>query len=186
MTDISSLFDQLDAFTIPPVAEWHPDKSVDIDIRIASNGKWFYQESPIERHRIAKLFSTVLRLEGDEYYLVTPPVKYRITVDEVPFVAVEMKLEGRDQGRDIYFRTDMDEVVRLDKNHTLTVVTDTDTQEPSPYILIRDGLMAKIVRSVYYELVEYLEPDPAGLMSDETLGLFSAGQFFPFATISKV
>ena len=86
MADVSTLFDHLNAFREQPVDDWHPDKVVDMDIVVNMSGKWLYQGTEFTRHSIVKLFSTVLRREGDEFFLVTPPVKYRITVADVPFL----------------------------------------------------------------------------------------------------
>jgi len=185
MTDLKSLFNQLDAFRLAPVADWNPDVTVDIDIRIASNGEWYYQGSRIERHRISKLFSTVLRLEGDRYFLVTPPVKYQIQVDDVPFNAVELNRQGEGKMQNLYFRTNMDEVVLADKTHRITVKTNPGTGEPAPYITVRSNLRAKIVRPVFYELAQLLQPDPNpdSDLAEDSVGVFSAGQFFSFGTV---
>ncbi len=181
--DIRELFNELDAFRLPPVEKWHPAESVDIGLRIDHRGKWFYRNSPIQRHRISKLFSTVLRLEGEEYYLVTPPVKYRVRVEDVPFTAVELQVRGSGRTQNLFFRTNMDEVVLADLDHPVTVIVDPASQEPSPYILIRQGLKAKIVRSVFHELANLLVPDPEAGIRGNRIGVYSAGQFFLFGEV---
>lgn len=176
MSTLNDLFDQVDAFKLAPLESWQPNESVEIDIRIASNGDWYYQGTVIPRHRIVKLFSTVLRLEDEEYFLVTPPVKYRIQVEDAPFTAVELnqKINERQQ---LFFRTNMDEVILADADHPIVVKTNSETGEPSPYIMVHGGLTAKIARPVFYELTDILEPDPK---DSDMLGVFSDGQFFPF------
>ena len=181
--DIKELFNELDAFRLPPVEKWHPAKSVDIGLRIDHRGKWFYQDSPIQRHRISKLFSTVLRLEGREYYLVTPPAKYRIQVEDAPFTAVELQVRGNGKDQELFFRTNMDEVVLADADHPIIVTVDPENQEPSPYVMVRDGLKAKIVRSVFYELANLLVADPEAGIRENRAGVYSAGQFFLFGEV---
>ena len=200
MSDFDHIFEELSPFTIPPIEKWHPNKIVVIDLRIAADGQWFYQGTPIKRHRLVKLFATVLRLEEDgRYVLVTPQVKYRIEVEDVPFLAVQLDRQLGHKGQELYFRTNMDEVVLSDFEHPLIVQSDAENQQLKPYIMVRDGLKAKIVRSVFYELVELLEPfsdQPGDEFRDQkekrwyfaneskpnnkTLGVVSSGSFFTF------
>ena len=74
---------------LPPIHLWNPPFCGDLDMRIARDGTWFYQGTPIERFELVKLFSTILRREGEDYFLVTPVEKVGIKVDDVPFVAVD-------------------------------------------------------------------------------------------------
>jgi hypothetical protein len=150
----------------------------DIDIRIGRDGTWFYHGSPIGRKPLVKLFASVLRRESDgDYWLITPAERGRIKVDEVPFLAVEVNAAGSGAAQTLTFRTNLDEEVVADAAHPIRVVDDPDTQEPRPYILVRDGLEARIVRPVFYELVELAEPRRSG--ADEVHGVWSREQFFP-------
>lgn len=178
MPDIETLFGQLESFVPARVAEWRPKKTVDIDIRIDSNGVWHYQGSPIRRHRISRLFATVLSLKDQEFYLVTPPVKYRISVDDAPFLAVELNRQGQGAHQSLYFRTNMDEVVLADRDHPIVVETNSETGEPSPYIEVRDGLDAKITRSVFYQMAELATPMGPVDADRVNYGLHSAGTLF--------
>ncbi len=178
MPDIETLFDQLEAFVPAPLADWRPEKTVDIDLRIDAAGVWHYQGSPIRRHRISKLFSTVLSLEDKEYYLVTPPVKYRISVDDAPFLAVEMNRQGQGANQNLYFRTNMDEVVLADRDHPIVVEIDSQTGEPSPYIEVRNGLDAKMTRSVFYQMAELAVSADNVDAGSVNYGLHSAGTLF--------
>ena len=83
---------------LPPVHLWNPEFCGDLDMRIARDGIWFYLGTPIGRFELVKLFSTILRKDGDEYFLVTPVEKVGITVDDAPFVAVDFDAAG--EGRD--------------------------------------------------------------------------------------
>ena len=196
MPEIEQLFEQLRGFKIPPVAQWQPRETLDIGLRIAADGRWYYRESVIERRRIVQLFGSVLRLEPDgRYCLVTPRLKYPVTVEDAPFQAVELHRQGSGRAQKLVFRTNLDDVVAAGRNHPIQVTTDPRSGQPSPYVEVRDGLRAKICRPVYYELAQLLEPaapaargdaDAADAADDknetggEMLGVYSAGVFFPF------
>jgi hypothetical protein len=154
MPDLETLFDQLKSFRQQPLDKWHPEKSTKIDIRIDRRGKWYYLGTTIDRIPICKLFSTLLRFENDTYYLVTPPVKYQIVVDEAPFIAVELNPQGSQHDQCLYFRTNMDDVVLASAENPLTIHFSPHSGEPSPYLEVRDGLKAKLSRPVYYQLAE--------------------------------
>ena len=159
----------------PPVHLWNPDFCGHIDMRIARDGRWYYMGTTIDRMPMVKLFAGILRREPDDsYVLVTPVEKVGIRVDDVPFLAVEMQMEGEGRQRKIAFRTNLDEVVPLDAEHPLRVEVAQDTGEPSPYIKVRDRLEARLARPVYYQMAELAEPaddDPS------LFGVWSAGVF---------
>jgi len=148
----------------------------DFGIRILRDGTWLYHGSPIARKPLVRLFSTVLRREGDGYWLVTPAERGRIVVDDAPFTAVEMTIEGAGPHQRLTFRTNVDDTVTADAAHPLHIVVDPDTGEPSPYIEVRNGLEALIARSVYYELIERGETRVVD--GEESYGIWSAGTFF--------
>lgn len=166
---------------LPPIEKWNPGQVDPIDIRIARDGTWYYQESPIARKKMVKLFSSVLRKEGSEFYLVTPVEKLRIEVEDAPFVAVEMEQEGKGRSQALAFRTNTDDWVIADRGHPIRVETDARTGEPSPYVLIRGRLEALIARSVFYRLVEIAEHKREG--DTDILGVWSRGAFFPLGTV---
>ena len=149
----------------------------DFGIRILRDGTWLYHGSPITRKPLVRLFSTVLRREGDAFWLVTPAERGRIVVDDAPFTAVEMTVEGMGTAQRVTFRTNLDDVVTADQAHPIRVALATGTGEPSPYVVVRDGLEALIVRAVYYDLVE--RGDTSRLDGEERYGVWSAGTFFP-------
>ena len=152
------------------------------DIRIARDGTWYYHDSPIGRRPLVRLFSTVLRREADgTYWLVTPVERGRITVEDAPFVALELAVEGEGRGQSLIFRTNVDDIVAADGTHPLRVANHPETGEPHPYILVRDGLEARVSRSVFYELVALGSEERVG---DETLyGVWSKGEFFPLGRL---
>ena len=174
LSDIMQLIGQQ---KLPPVHKWEPESCGEIDIRIARDGAWFYNGTPIGRKEMVKLFSTVLRHEADDkYYLVTPVEKLEIRVDDAPFVAVEVVREGKAAGQTLSFRTNVGDWVIAGQDNPIRVETDKQTKEPSPYILVRDRLEALINRPVFYELVELGEKQ--GNSGKETLGVWSQGAFF--------
>ena len=148
----------------------------DFDIRIARDGTWFYQGSPIRRLPLVKLFASVLRRDDDgAYLLVTPAERGRIVVEDVPFIAVELEATGEGQARDLIFRTNLDEIVTAGPEHPLRVEEAPDG-EPSPYILVRTGLEARLARPVFYELVDLAAEEEIG--GEAQFGVWSGGMFF--------
>jgi hypothetical protein len=147
----------------------------DIGLKIGRDGTWFYQGSAIGRKSLVKLFASVLRREGeDRYFLVTPVEKVPIEVEDAPFLAVEMSIEGSGRDQRLGFRTNLDEMVSAGPSHPLNFRREADGSF-TPFVLIRDGLKAKITRSVYYALVAVSE-------TGGEPGVWSGGTFFAFLT----
>src|ERR1700689_2160474 len=138
----------------PPVERWNPPFCGDLDMRIAADGTWFYMKTPIGRPALVKLFASVLKREGDSYVLVTPVEKCGITVDDAPFVAVEMQVEQDVRGAArLCFRTNVDDWVTCGADHSLRFVEQPGTGGLKPYVHIRADLWACVTRAVYYDLV---------------------------------
>jgi hypothetical protein len=152
-----------------------PTNLRDFQMRIARDGTWFYQGSPINRLPLVKLFSTVLRRQDDgTFWLTTPVENGQIEVEDAPFIAVELMVDGAGPDQVLRLRTNVDDIVPLDAEHPLRITEATDG-EPRPYIMVRRGLEARLARTVFYELVTLAEPDPA---APDILGVRSAGRFF--------
>jgi hypothetical protein len=154
----------------------HAEECGDFGIRILRDGTWLYHGSPITRKPLVRLFATVLRREGDDYWLVTPVERGRVVVDDAPFTAVEMTIEGAGATQRVSFRTNLDDTVTADDAHPIRVTLDPASGEPSPYVEVRNGLQALIARPVYYELVE--RGETRTLAGEEIYGIWSAGTFF--------
>lgn len=154
---------------LPPVHLWNPAHCGDIDIVIRADGLWMHEGSPIGRAELVRLFSTVLRLDPDGYHLVTPVEKLKIRVEDLPFRAVAMRREGED----LVFTTDVGDEVRAGPENPILVETDAVTGEPAPRVHVRRGLEARIVRTVFYDLVEMAEEQ------DGRLAVSSGGVWFP-------
>ena len=140
-----------------PVSADTPAAFRHFGIRIARDGTWHYLGTPINRMPLVKLFSTVLQREDDRYWLVTPVERGLIDVDDAPFVAVEVIVEGEGRATRLTFRTNLDEEILAGPEHPIRVEIDPATEEPAPYIQVRDNLEALIARPVFYELVELAE-----------------------------
>ncbi len=161
---------------LPPVHLWNPPHCGDSEMRIAADGTWYHQGSPIGRKELVKLFSTILRREADgSHVLVTPVEKLDIAVDDAAFVAVEVTSEGTGRDRRLIFRLNTDELVAAGPEHRLRVDTAVDGT-PRPYLHVRGGLEALVNRAVFYELA-----DLALAEAPSAPGLWSAGAFCPFA-----
>ena len=169
---------------LPPVHLWNPPFCGDLDMRIASDGTWFYMGTPIGRPALVRLFSTILKREGDKHFLVTPVEKVGIRVDDAPFLAVEMqKLNNEGGPLLLRFRTNVDDWVDCDAAHRLRF-------EPAaeggltPYLHVRADLWAKVTRALYYDLVDMGEERMVD--GQEMFGVESAGEFFPMADAEQV
>lgn len=165
---------------IPPVEKWNPAFCGDLDLRVARDGTWYYLGSPIGRKPLVKLFSSVLRKDDDgKTYLVTPVEKIGITVEDAPFLAVEMAVEGEGKDRRIGFRTNVDDFIEVDTNHPLRFEPEEGSGGLKPYVLVRGRLDALVVRSVFYDLVEL--GDEEIVDGSVMFGVWSCGVFFAMA-----
>ncbi|HEX4113882.1 MAG TPA: DUF1285 domain-containing protein [Stellaceae bacterium] len=153
----------------------------DLGMRIARDGTWYYNDSPIGRLPLVKLFATVLRRdEAGVYWLVTPAERGRIAVDDVPFIAVDLDVRGEGQAQELIFRTNLDETATADTDHPLRVET-REPGGPHPYLLVRNGLEARLARSVFYRLVECGREERVG--DAAMFGVWSKRIFFPLGTL---
>jgi hypothetical protein len=165
----------------PPVHLWNPPFCGDIDMRIAQDGTWFYMNSPIGRKPLVQLFASVLRVDGDgKYYLVTPVEKVGIRVDDAPFTAVRMSLAGEGRHQVISFETNVDDAVTVDADHPLRFAEEEGTGGLKPYVLVRSGLEALVVRSLFYDLAA------VGSVEDGWFGVWSSGHFHPMQKAAEI
>lgn len=145
-------------------------------MQIRRDGTWVHEGKPIRRPAMVQLFASVLKKEGDNFFLVTPVEKVGIQVEDCPFLIIAMEVEHTKGHQNLRFTTNTEEQVVADEEHPLRVQTNSANGEPHPTVHIRGGLNGLIVRSVFYRLVELAETEPAGGQQ----GVFSAGMFFPF------
>ncbi|MEM7721490.1 MAG: DUF1285 domain-containing protein [Pseudomonadota bacterium] len=168
---------------LPPVHLWNPPFCGDLDMQIKRDGTWFYEGTPIGRHALVRLFSTILKLEGGKYFLVTPVEKVGLTVEDAPFVAVDFDVAGAGQAQVVTFTTNVGDKVVAGPDNPIRVVRDA-SGEPSPYVMVRAGLEALIDRKSFYRLVDLGE----GHCVDGTdwFGVWSGGSFFKIIPISEL
>ena len=187
MTDLSKIIkfateiNEKSTGGFPPVDEWNPEYCGDIGMEIKSDGTWHYMGTPITRQKIVKLFSRILRREKDNsFVLVTPVEKVLIKVADAPFIATFVEIIGEGKNLNLKFDTNVDDTIVASKDYPIRVSIDKNTNEPSPYVLIRKNLEAKISRSVFYELVNIAEH------YNNKFGVWSGGSFFPFSDSKEV
>ena len=168
---------------LPPVELWNPPFCGDIDMRIAADGTWFYQKTPIGRPALVKLFASVLKREGDKYFLVTPVEKVGLIVEEAPFLAVELKVEHDARGQVLCFRTNVDDWVEAGPGHALRFAPEP-TGGLKPFLHVRRELWAKVTRALFYDLVELGEEREVD--GKAMFGVASGAEFFAMADASAV
>lgn len=166
---------------LPPVHLWNPETVQDIEIRIGRDGVWYYQGSPIDRPRMVRLFSTILRRDGDDFFLVTPNEKILVQVDAAPFIAVRYEAIAESSGPAIAFQTNVGDVTVVDAERPLWV--EEGDRGPLPYVRVRGRLDAMLTRSVFYELAE--SAVRRHMDATEVLGVFSRGRFWVLGSLDE-
>ena len=168
----------------PPVELWDPPFCGNLDMRIAADGTWYYLKTPIGRPALIKLFASLLKREGDQYFLVTPVEKCGITVDDAPFLAVELKVEKSAGEQVLNFRTNVDDWVPCGTHNQLRFEPELGTGGLKPYLHVRRGLWAKVRRSLFFDLVDLGEERQ--IAGRALFGVASSGAFFPMAPADQV
>jgi hypothetical protein len=171
----------------PPVHLWDPPFCGDLDMRISADGTWHYLKTPIGRPALVKLFASVLKREGEHYFLVTPVEKVGIRVDDVPFLAVELKAEEGDDAdhrRRLVFRTNVDDWVACGPGHALRFDRDAATEGLKPYLHVRRDLWARVTRPLFYDLVDLGEEREVD--GTRMFGVASGGEFYAMAKATEI
>ncbi|MFN3721500.1 MAG: DUF1285 domain-containing protein [Paracoccaceae bacterium] len=162
---------------LPPVHLWNPAYCGEMDMRIARDGTWYHDGTPIGRAPMVKLFSSILKREGDRFYLVTPVEKLGIQVEDAPFLATDFTASGSGRAQQLTFFTKTEDTVLAGPDHAIRVARDAATGEPSPYVHVRGGMDALIDRKTFYRLVDLgVQEDVDGTL---WFGVWSANVFFP-------
>lgn len=169
--DLQALVAQFSNRDLPPVTDWNPAVERRIDMRIDRTGKWYYNGSAIERTRMVALFSTILRKDKENYYLVTPQEKLQIVVEKVPFVVLLLNVIGAGNNQKLEFTDNVGNIFTAGADHRLWMEQDGD--QSIPYVIVRNELAALLARPVYYQLAELV------LEVDGAAGVWSDGEFFP-------
>jgi hypothetical protein len=168
----------------PPVHLWNPAYCGEIDMRIAADGTWFYQKTSIGRPALVKLFASIIKREGDRYFLVTPVEKCGILVDDAPFLAVELRIIVGVAGQVLRFRTNVDDWVDCGPEHRLRFEPEPETGGLKPYVHVRRDLWAKVTRALFFDLVELGEQRAVG--GTAMFGVVSSGEFFAMAPAASL
>ena len=166
------------------IKNWNPPYCGEIDMRIASDGTWFYCGSPISRKKLVKLFSSILINENNKYFLITPVEKVGIIVDDAPFIANDFEKITENNKSYLVFFTNIDETIVLSKKNPFRISINDKTQEPSPYIMVRKNIEAKIDRKSFYRLLDLAEYSL--VKGQEWLGIYSDSTFFPIISKEKL
>lgn len=182
LSRLSAALGELPKRGLPPVERWDPPYCGAIDIRIAADGTWFHNGSPIRRDKMVRLFASILRREPDgRTVLVTPVESVGITVDDAAFVAVEMAVDGSGAERRVSFRTNVDDLVSVDAEHALRFEAAPDGAL-KPYLHVRRGLWALVTRALTYDLVDLAEERVVD--GKPWLGLWAGGAFHTIAPVA--
>lgn len=170
-TSLDALVAQFDSRGKPPVESWHPEKTGTIDIRIDRYCDWYYRGSKIERKRMVALFSTILWREDDSYFLKTPQEKLSIEVEAAPFIALLLDVEGEGESQSLCFTDNTGNRFKAGSENRLWLAQ-TDSGDPTPFVIVRRDLPALLSRPVYYQLAELV------VENDGAAGVWSEGIFF--------
>ncbi|CAD5247529.1 conserved hypothetical protein [Bosea sp. 62] len=171
------------AHGLPPVERWNPPFCGDLDMRIAADGTWFYLGTPIGRPALVRLFSSVLKREADDYFLVTPVEKVGIRVEDAPLQAVEMAVEGEGDRRSIAFRTRTDDLVNVGPDNILRFERAAN-EGVKPYVHVRRGLWARLTRALTYDLLALGEIRDGD--REAQFGIAAGGAFHVVALASEI
>ncbi len=168
----------------PPVHLWHPPFCGDIDMRIASDGTWYYMGTPINRKPMVRLFASILRRDPERFVLVTPVEMVGIQVDDAPFLAGTMKIEGEGEAQKLTLTTTVEDEVLISADHPLQFEIEPVHGGLKPYCVVRDGLRARLTRSLASELVNLGKIQVVD--GARMFGVWSEGQFFAMMTADEM
>lgn len=163
-----------------PVHLWDPPYCGELDMVIKSDGSWHYDGTPIGRQKLVALFATVLKREGDDFFLVTPVEKIGITVEDAPFIAIAMERKGEGEEQLLTLTSNVGDTVLAGADNALRFAPEPDGESVKPYVHIRAGLEARLSRAVYYELANLAVE--ATVDGAKQFGVWSNGEFFPLDT----
>lgn len=157
---------------VAPVEQWNPPLSGDMDLCIKANGEWYHEGRLMTRKSLVKLFSSVLKKENDDYFLVSPVEKWKIQVEDAPLLvtSLEIEFEGKVSEQKIWFTTATEDRFLLDGDHPLVLREKNNMARP--YVRVRHHLDALIIRSVFYNLVD------KAIHREGVDGVWSNGIFF--------
>ena len=180
-SDLAALLNGIDGSIAPrPVESWNPPECPPIGLKIRRDGVWLYQESPINRSALVRLFASILRKDSDgKTYLVTPVEKIQVEVEDAPFLAVEMSVSGEGSSQVLKLRTNTDDIVTIDSGHPLRFLRRDSGGGLKPYVTVRGRLEALLTRAVYADLAELAVQHSDS--AENTFGVWSSGIWWKIA-----
>ncbi|GGB95885.1 hypothetical protein GCM10011352_22480 [Marinobacterium zhoushanense] len=181
LTDLSHGLEQQEQ-GIPPLERWNPDFCGDIDMRIARDGTWYHEGTPIGRKAMVKMFSRILWQENGSYFLKTPVEKVGIQVDDLPFLLIDLEVIKGEQGVELHFTSSTDDHIVAGPEHPLRMTENSETGEPEPALAVRFGMSGRINRNVFYQLVELAHTEPCADGGEE-LVVYSQGERYSLGRI---
>jgi hypothetical protein len=144
-------------------------------------GEWYHEGGVIRRHALKKLFSDkALSMDHEgRYWLSSPEARYPVQVEDVPFVVIDFDIHVTSaQSQDISLRTNMGDRMMLTSEQKLFLRTESRRRQIVPYVEVRHGLLARLGRSVWMNLVNRALEQTQGT-SDNILTIYSGGYFHP-------
>ncbi|HET8850746.1 MAG TPA: DUF1285 domain-containing protein [Marinobacter sp.] len=161
----------------PPIDQWHPALTGDLDLVIRRDGQWLYEGKPIAREATVRLFSSILRREDDgEFYLVTPVEKWRIRVEDTPLLAHSLTAIGSGEQQVLQLTTNVGDTLDISDSHPLSVGQYPSSHEPRPLIHVAHGVKARLVTAAFYELVNLAQERE--LAGETVFGVMSHRKFW--------
>ncbi|MBA4729418.1 MAG: DUF1285 domain-containing protein [Gammaproteobacteria bacterium] len=130
-----------------PLEQWNPPLCEGVEFTLDDNSRWFYNGSEIKRLAMIKLFSKLVKLEGDEYFVVTPAEKIILKAKREIFAIIDYKKDKEDY----FFKTNTNEWVKLTSINFIKV--DMVNGHPYPKILLREGIWGLLSRNIFYLLI---------------------------------
>ena len=163
---------------------WNPPFCGDLDMQIKRDGSWVHEGGKINRPEMVRLFSSILKKEGDVYFLVTPVEKVGITVEDAPFVAVDLDVFDNDGAQTLVFTTQVGDEVEANVDHPIRFEQNEASEQPAVYVMVRAGLEARLDRKSFYRLIDLgVEQEHEGT---RMFGVTSGDVFFPLVPVEAL
>lgn len=158
--DLFSLQQQLQQGRSAPLESWQPPFCGDIPLRIDREGQWHYQQSPIGRLELVKLFSSVLQRKNGDYLLTTPVEEVRIQVDDAPFLLVHGQWQSCGTNQVLQLRSSLGLDYLVGADFPVQLQPEPASGLLLPYLQLPRGLTAKFSRALFYQLAEQAAIQP--------------------------
>ena len=132
----------------PPVDRWNPELCEGQEFFIDREGDWFYNNSPIKNKKLINLFSTVIRKDDNNYFLVTPVEKVPVKVELAPYKVIDFEISKNN----IKLFTNMNYDFVLNELNTTRLIAYNNSE--IPLVHVRNNIEGFFDRNIYYKLVD--------------------------------